>query len=157
MRPLGPLDEQIAAPRDVVFDVITEPYLRRQTRAMAEKIEILERGTDMVLAAHRTRLRRGLVATTTETVRFTRPDRVDFRLTRGPVPFVVEQFLLTDVDGDTRLAYIGELGTDLWALGARWGTVVAGPWERTVAATFAAGKAGAERRGGKSGGRPGAR
>jgi hypothetical protein len=147
MRPLGPLQVQIAAPREVVFDVIAEPYLGRQTRAMADKVEILERGSDMVLAAHRTRLRRGLVATTVETVRFARPDRVDFRLTRGPVPFVIEQFLLTDVEGGTRLAYTGELGTDLWALGARWGTIVAGPWERTVAATFAAVKAEAERRG----------
>ena len=111
---------------------------------MAEKIEILERGSDMVLAAHRTPMRRGLVATTVETVRFSRPDRVDFRLTRGPVPHVVEQFVLTEIDGRTRLAYDGELGTDLWALGARWGDTVAGPWQRTVAGTFAAVKAEAE-------------
>ena len=147
LRPLGPLQVEIAAPREVVFDVIAEPYLGRQPRAIAEKIEILERGGDMVLAAHRTPLRRGLVATTVETVRFSRPDRVDFRLTRGPVPYVVEQFLLTDLEGGTRLAYTGELGTDLWALGARWGTLVAAPWQRTVAATFATVKAEAERRG----------
>ena len=147
LRPLGPLQVEIAAPREVVFDVIAEPYLRRQTRAIAEMIEILERGSDMVLAAHRTPLRRGLVATTVETVRFSRPDRVDFRLIRGPVPYVVEQFLLTDVEGGTRLAYTGDLGTDLWALGARWGTLVAGPWQRAVAATFATVKAEAERRG----------
>ncbi|MEP6598628.1 MAG: SRPBCC family protein [Actinomycetota bacterium] len=146
VRPLGPSHVEIAAPREVVFDVIAEPYFGRQTRATAEKIEILERGSEMVLAAHRTPLRRGLVATTVETVRFTRPDRVDFRLTRGPVPYVVEQFLLTDVEGRTRLAYLGELGTDLWALGAYWGAIVAGTWERTVAASFAAVKAEAERR-----------
>jgi hypothetical protein len=29
-----------------------------------------------------------------ETVRFTPPERVDFRLVRGPVPHVVETFLL---------------------------------------------------------------
>ncbi len=37
------------------------------------------------------------------------------------VPHVVEQFLLTELDCSTRLAYTGELGTDLWAFGARWG------------------------------------
>lgn len=146
VRPLGPSAVDIRASREVVFDVIAEPYLGRQTRAIAEKIEILERSSNMVLAAHRTPLRGGLVATTVETVRFTRPDRVDFRLTRGPVPFVVEQFVLTDIAEGTRLAYTGELGTDLWAFGARWGTVVAGPWERSVAATFAAVMAEAERR-----------
>ena len=75
----------------------------------------------MVLAAHRTPVRGRLVATTVETVRFTRPDRVDFRLTRGPVPHVVEQFLLTTTADGTRLEYTGELGTDLWAVGARSG------------------------------------
>jgi polyketide cyclase/dehydrase/lipid transport protein len=147
-RPLGPFGVDIRAPADVVFDVLSEPYLGRQTRAVAEKIEILERGTDMVLAAHRTPVRGRLVATTVETVRFTRPERVDFRLTRGPVPHVVEQFLLTTTTDGTRLDYTGELGTDLWAVGTRWGDLVARPWEHTVRATFAAVKTEAERRSG---------
>ena len=145
-RPLGPFGVDVDAPREVVFDVVAEPYLGRQTHAMADKIRILERGSDMVLAAHRTALRGRLVAVTLETVRFTRPDLVDFRLTRGPVPYVTEQFLLTDGSGYTRLDYTGELGTDLWALGTRWGNVVAGPWQRSVRATFTAVKAEAERR-----------
>src|SRR5262249_56400409 len=45
---------EIAAPKDVVFDVIAQPYLGRPTQAMARKIQMLERGTDLVLAAHRT-------------------------------------------------------------------------------------------------------
>ena len=58
--------------------------------------------------------RLGLVAQTVETVRFTRPERVDFRLVRGPVPHVVEAFVLTEAaDGSgTRLAYDGEIGAD---------------------------------------------
>ncbi len=146
VRPLGPFGVDIRAPREVVFDVLSEPYLGRQTRASAEKIRILERGSDMVLAAHRTTVRGPLVATTVETVRFTRPDRVDFRLTRGPVPHVVEQFLLTGEGAHTRLQYTGELGTDLWAFGARWGEIVAGPWQRAVETAFAAVKVEAERR-----------
>lgn len=145
-RPLGPFGVDIDAPVEVVFDVLSEPYLGRQTRAVAEKIRVLERGSDMVLAAHRTPLRGRLVATTLETVRFTRPHRIDFRLTRGPVPYVVEQFLLHPHQQHTRLEYTGQLGTDLWALGARWGDLVAVPWERTVERTFAAVKAEAERR-----------
>ncbi len=129
-----------------MFDVLSEPYLGRQTRAVADKIRVLERGSDMVLAAHRTPLRGRLVATTVETVRFTRPDRVDFLLTREPVSHVREQFLLRVQGSGTRLGYTGELGTDLWALGARWGTAVAGPWQRTVRTTFTAVKAEAERR-----------
>ncbi len=145
-RPLGPLGIDIQAPVDVVFDVLSERYLGRQTRAVAEKIHILERGSDMVLAAHRTPLRGRLVATTVETVRFTRPQRVDFRLIRGPVPYVVEQFMLTSHEQHTRLEYAGQLGTDLWSLGARWGDVVAGPWQHIVNTTFEAVRAEAERR-----------
>lgn len=146
IRPLGPVTVTVDAPRETVFDVIAEPYLGRQTRAVAEKVQVLERGSDMVLAAHRTPIRGRLVATTLETVRFSRPERVDFRVARAPVPYVVEQFLLADQGEGTRLTYTGELGTDLWAVGARWGDVVARPWEQTVAATFAAVKTESERR-----------
>ncbi len=146
VRPLGPLQVPIAAPRATVFDVISEPYLGRQTRAVAAKVNIWARGSDMVLAAHRTPIRGGLVTTTVESVTFSRPDLVEFRLARGPVPHVVEQFQLDGDDTATQLRYAGELGTDGWALGALWGDLVARPWERAVLATFLAVKAEAERR-----------
>ncbi|HEX5403024.1 MAG TPA: SRPBCC family protein [Pseudonocardiaceae bacterium] len=145
-RELGPLTVDIAAPRDVVFDILAAPYLTRQTHAMADKIRVLERGADMVLAAHRTPIGRGLVATTVETVRFTRPERIDFRLVRGPVPEVTEQFLFTGDQRTTRLDYHGRLGTDLWTVGAWWGGLVAQRWQQTVADTFAAVRVEAERR-----------
>jgi hypothetical protein len=149
-RPLGPQLVDMAAPREVVFDVIAEPYLGRAPRALADKLRVLERGSDMVLAAHFTPLggRLGLVAQRVETVRFTRPERVDFRLVRGPVPHVVEAFVLTEQAGgaSTRLAYSGEIGADLWRVGQRWCELVAGRWEQTVAASLAAVKGEAERR-----------
>ncbi|APU43433.1 SRPBCC family protein [Streptomyces sp. TN58] len=146
-RPLGPQHVVIAAPRETVFEVIAQPYLGRATRAMREKVAVLERGSDMVLAAHRTPVAGGrLTATTVETVRFTRPERVDFRLVRGPVPAVAETFNLTEEASGTRLVYLGELGTDLWALGRWWGGVVAPRWEATVAASLSAVKQEAERR-----------
>jgi hypothetical protein len=150
VRPLGPQLVEMAAPREVVFDVIAEPYLGRTPRALADKLRVLERGSDMVLAAHFTPLggRLGLVAQTVETVRFTRPERVDFRLVRGPVPHVVEAFVLSEqADGaGTRLAYDGEIGADLWRAGQRWCELVARQWEQTVAASLATVKAEAERR-----------
>jgi hypothetical protein len=98
VRPLGPQVVEIAASREVVFDVIAEPYLGRTPQALADKLRVLDRGSDMVLAAHFTPLggRLGLVAQTVETVRFTRPERVDFQLVRGPVPHVVEAFVPTE-------------------------------------------------------------
>jgi hypothetical protein len=150
VRPLGPQLVEMAAPREVVFDVIAEPYLGRAPRALAGKLRVLERGSDIVLAAHFTPLggRLGLVAQTVETVRFTRPERVDFRLVRGPVPHVVEAFVLSEQAGgtSTRLAYHGEIGADLWRVGQRWCELVARRWEQTVAASLAAVKAEAERR-----------
>ena len=76
---------------------------------------MLERGSDMVLAAHRTSVGWGMVATTIETVRFEGPETVAFRLLRGPVPHVVERFTLHADAGATRLDYLGELGTELLA------------------------------------------
>jgi Polyketide cyclase / dehydrase and lipid transport len=144
-RPLGPLSVNIAAPREVVFDVIAGPYLARTPRALADEITVLERGADMVLAAHRTPVG-GMVATTVETVRFTRPETVDFRLVRGPVPHVVERFSLGEVDAGTRLDYTGELGTDFWAVGRWWGARVAAVWEATVRSSLERLRAEAERR-----------
>jgi hypothetical protein len=144
-RPLGPQRVTIAAPREVVFDVIAGPY-HRTPRAMRDKLEVLERGDDLVLAAHHTPLAFGQRATTVETVRFERPHRIAFRLVRGPVPHVVETFELTDTgDGTTELLYTGELGTDLWAPGAWWGRLVATSWERTVEASLAGAREEAER------------
>jgi hypothetical protein len=84
-RTLGPIVVRITASRETVFDVIAEPYLSRTPRSLKSKLEVLERGTDVVLAAHFTPAY-GLTATTIETVRFERPERVHFRLVRGPVP-----------------------------------------------------------------------
>jgi hypothetical protein len=144
-RPLGPLRVRIAASREVVFDVVSSPYLGRTPRALRAKLEVLERGEDVVLAAHHTPTY-GLVATTVEIVRFEPPGRVHFRLVRGPVPHAVEQFTLEETADGTELVYTGELGTDLWAAGALWGMAVARTWTATVEASLEAVKDEAERR-----------
>lgn len=146
MRALGPSSIRIEAPAEVVFDVLAEPYAERTSRAAQEKVRVLERGQDLVLAAHYTPIRGRLRATTVETVRFQRPQQIDFRLVRGPVPHVVETFTLQPRDGHTLLTYTGELGTDLWRLGQRWGDIVAPKWESVVDAAFKATKHEAERR-----------
>jgi hypothetical protein len=144
-RQLGPLTVRIDAPRDVVFDVVSEPYVGRTPRALSAKLEVLERGDDLVLAAHYTRAY-GLTAKTVETVRFERPERVHFRLVRGPVPHVVETFALREAGRETELEYVGELGADLWLLGRLWGALVARTWEATVAASLENVRVEAERR-----------
>jgi Polyketide cyclase / dehydrase and lipid transport len=148
VRPLGPIALDIAAPPEVVFDVIAAPYLGRTPRALRHKLEVIERGADLVLAAHHTPVAPGLRLTTLETVRFERPERVSFRLVKGPVPHVLERYELRASDTGTAFEYRGELGTDLWALGSAWGAVVARSWERTVAGSLDAIRAEAERRAG---------
>src|SRR4029453_11140205 len=143
VRPLAPHLVDMAAPREVVFDVIAQPHLGRAPRALADKLRVLERGNDMVLAAHFTPLggRLSLVAQTVETVRFARPERVEFRLVRGPVPHVVEAFELTEQAGGagTRLTYDGEIGADLWRAGGGGGAAVPRPGGRSAAAPLARG------------------
>jgi hypothetical protein len=146
LRSLGPQMIDIEAPRAVVFGVISQPYLGRPTRSLAEKVRVLVKGSDMVLAAHFTPVHGRFKAQTVETVRFTPPQRVDFRLVRGPVPHVVEEFTLSEQGTGTRLEYRGELGTDGWGLGQRWGAAVARRWEHAVAATLSSIRAEAERR-----------
>lgn len=145
VRPLGPLNVRIVAPREIVFDVISAPYLRRTPRALEKKLRVLERSEDMVLAAHFTQVGK-FVATTVETVRFEPPSKVHFRLVRGPVPYVVERFVIHETAEGTELEYRGELGTDLWALGRWWGGRVARRWEAAVQASLEAVRVEAERR-----------
>src|SRR3954471_460645 len=59
VRALGPVDFVIAAPREVVFDVIATPYLDRTPRALQRELAVWERGSDMVLAAHFTEVKCG--------------------------------------------------------------------------------------------------
>jgi len=149
VRPLGPFSAEVTAPAGAVFDVIAAPYLGRTPRAMAGKLRVVERGEGMVLAEHYTPVHGGrLTATTLETVTFDRPHRVCFRLVRGPVPHVAEEFTLTESDGVTTLAYSGELGTDFGTVGQKWGDQVAAAWQGAVRASFASIKAEAERRAG---------
>jgi hypothetical protein len=145
-RPLGPIPVDISASKEVVFSVIAEPYLGRITRALSEKLEVIERGSDMVLAAHHTRVSDHLVSTTVETVRFSPPDQVSFRLVRGPVPEVTETFQLFETSTGTHLDYRGEMGTDLWVLGRWAGRYAAAKWEAAVQSSLDQIKAEAERR-----------
>jgi hydroxyethylthiazole kinase-like uncharacterized protein yjeF len=144
-RPLGPIVQEIAAPPEIVFDVIAAPYLGRTPRALGDKLEVWERGSDMALAAHFTEVKCG-TTTTLETIRFRRPDRIDFRLVRGPVPHLSEAFLLRPNDGGTVFTWQGELGTDGWGIGAWWGDRVARAWTHAVQASLPAIQAEAERR-----------
>jgi Polyketide cyclase / dehydrase and lipid transport len=147
LRPLGPFGVEVAAPAATVFDVIAGPYLGRTPRAMSRKLQVLDRGTDMVLAEHYTPVHRGrLTAATLETVKFDRPHRIAFRLVRGPVPQITEEFTLTEQDGTTRLEYSGELGADFAAAGQWWADRVAAAWEAAVRSSFASIQNEAERR-----------
>ena len=133
VRPLGPITIRVAAPRDIVFDVAAAPYGPRPPAELRRHVEVLQRSPGMVLAAHRTPVGRHEEAVTVEGVVLERPSRMGFRLVRGPVPHVVEEFRFEDAEGgETEITYEGELGTDLWALGRAWGNRVATVWEETV-------------------------
>ena len=145
VRELGPVTWEIAADRETVFEVIASPYLGKTPRSMRDHLDVWERGSDMVLAAHYTKVKCG-VTTTVETVHFERPDRINFRLVRGPVPHVRESFVLEAAKKGSTLTWAGELGTDYGALGALWGDVVARSWEKAVRSSMTAIISEAERR-----------
>jgi hypothetical protein len=142
--PLRPMTLRIEAPRELVFDYLASPYLGRTPRSVQQHLHVWERGTDMVVAAHFSRLQ-GYTAETLEAVRFERPERISFRHLRGPVPHAEERFELTEEDGATVLHYHGEVGLDFWGLGKLAAvTWVVPTWERTVRASLETTRSGAE-------------
>ena len=143
---LGPVTVVIDAPRDVVFEQLSAPYLGRKPRALADTLEVLERGSDMVVARHVSRV--GFwTAETVESVRFEAPERISFRHLRGPVPHALETFELSELDGATELVYRGELGIDFWVLGRLAGRFWVTPtWLSIVEGHLADTKSAAEAR-----------
>ena len=144
LQPLGPLRWKIAAPRKLVFELVESPY-RRTPRALQDKLQVWERGSDLVLAAHVTDVGRRRV-TTVEAVHFEPPARIRFRLVRGPVPHLSEVFELDETADGTELTWRGELGTDFGPIGERWGARVGRSWAGAVERSIGAVKAEAERR-----------
>jgi hypothetical protein len=136
----------MAAPREAAFDALALPYLAESPpRELRKKVRVLERGGNMVLAAHRTRV--GLLTTTTvETVVLERPTAITFYLVRGPIPYAAERFDLSESDGQTEVAYSGQLGADFWWLGRAWLAVVARTWLATVSAGLESAKTSVEQR-----------
>jgi Polyketide cyclase / dehydrase and lipid transport len=127
---LGPITVRIAAPPELVFEIVAAPYLGRTPRESG--IEVLARGDDLAVAAHYTKVH-FYTARTVEVVEFEAPSRVGFRHLTGPVPHGLEEFVLEEVDGDTELRYDGELGIDFFFLGRVAGRYWVVPqWERTV-------------------------
>jgi hypothetical protein len=128
---LGPITVTIRAPRELVFEIITAPYLGRSS---TPGIEVLARSQTLVVARHHTRVH-FYTAQTTEAIDFTPPTRVGFRHLSGPVPHALEEFALDETDAGTELRYSGELGIDFFILGRLAGRYWVRPqWERVVSA-----------------------
>ena len=127
---VGPIAVRIDAPRELVFEIISAPYLGRAPRDSG--IEVLARGRDLAVALHRTRVH-FYEARTVEAIDFEPPARVGFRHLTGPVPHAIEEFTLAEADGATELGYRGEIGIDYFLLGRlaarQW---VRPQWERVV-------------------------
>jgi hypothetical protein len=129
IHPLGPLRIRIEAPRELVYEILSAPYLGR---SRSDSIELLARGESVVVAAHLTKVH-FYEARTVEAIELEPPGRMGFRHLTGPVPYAVEEFRL-EADGEaTELHYGGELGIDYFWLGRiaarRW---VLPQWNRTV-------------------------
>lgn len=140
---LGPLQVRIAAPRELVFEVLSAPYLGR---ASSDVIEVLAGNESLVVAAHLTKVH-FYEARTVEAIELDSPARMGFRHLTGPVPHAVEQFRLEQAGEMTDLTYDGELGIDFFVLGRIAGRHWVVPqWNRAVAEHLAEVKERAEQR-----------
>lgn len=140
---LGPLTAEIDAPRELVYEILSAPYLRRVSD---DSIEVLAGDDSVVVAAHLTRVH-FYEARTVEIIELDPPERIGFRHLTGPVPEAVEEFRL-ESDGERAvLRYEGTLGIDFFWLGRvaarRW---VLPQWNRAVSGHLDEVKAKAEQR-----------
>ena len=127
---LGPIVKRIAAPRELVFEVLNAPYTTRAPRDSG--VEVLASGDSLVVAAHHTKVH-FYTARTVEIVDFEPPARVGFTHLAGPVPHAVEQFTLEQLGDGTELRYGGEVGIDFFVLGRLAARYWVRPqWERAV-------------------------
>jgi hypothetical protein len=133
---VGPIVSEVEAAPGLVFQQISAPYLGRTPSALRGKLEVLDRGDRIVVAAHRTKLR-WFESVTVESVAFEPPIRIGFRHLRGPVPHAIEEFVLHQEGVGTRIEYRGELGIDFWVLGRLAGRLWVVPaWEKAVRASL---------------------
>jgi hypothetical protein len=127
---LGPIELGIAAPRELVFEVMSAPYVGRASGGA--EIEVLGQREGLAVAAHYTKVH-FYTARTVEVVELDPPARIGFRHLTGPVPNAVERFELEEAGGHTKLRYGGELGIDFFALGRLAARYWVRPqWERAV-------------------------
>jgi hypothetical protein len=143
LHPLGPIRVRIEAPRELVYEILTAPYVGR---ARSDSIDVLARGESLVVAAHLTKVH-FYEARTVEAIDLAPPERIGFRHLTGPVPHAVEEFRLEQLGDGTELHYDGELGIDFSLLGRiaarRW---VIPQWHRAVGEHLDDVKARAEQR-----------
>lgn len=141
--PLGPLTVWIEAPRELVHEILSAPYLGR---ASDESVEVLAGDESVVVAAHLTNVH-FYVARTVEVIELEPPSRIGFRHLTGPVPEAVEEFRLETADEGTEVHYEGTIGIDYFLLGRvaarHW---VVPQWHRAVREHLEGAKAKAEQR-----------
>ena len=140
---LGPIRTGIEAPRELVYEILSAPYIGR---ARNPSIDVLARGDSLVVASHLTKVH-FYEARTVEAIDLEPPVRMGFRHLTGPVPYAVEEFRLEQDGDETELHYDGELGIDFFLLGRlaarRW---VIPQWHRAVREHLGTIKAQAEQR-----------
>lgn len=114
--PLRERHVSIAAPRDVVRDVLTSAARgRTPSLESGERTEVVDEQDGMILNRLLTRSKFGLVQAM-ELVRVTE-ERVAYLHVAGPLPGTSEEFRLEQADGETLLGYRGCVPVSFWGLG----------------------------------------
>ena len=113
LHPLGPIRVRIEAPRELVYEILSAPYVGR---ARSESIDVVARSESLVVASHLTRVHFYKVRAV-EAIDLAPPERMGFTHLTGPVPYAVEEFRLEQEGDGTELHYDGELAIDFFLLG----------------------------------------
>ena len=110
----------IAAPRELVFQMLSAFGKGSLPGAEGESSRVVERDGNVILAEFLS-VSGNRTYRTLENVVLYPPERITFEHVEGPLPFSEEEFTLAEREAGTRLAYVGKIECKIsWMPGMGW-------------------------------------
>lgn len=112
---LQPLDLQIAAPRHMVFQMLSAIGSGQLPGAPGDSARVLSRDGNTIVAEFHTKAGWRTFVTVEEITLYP-PERITFQHLKGPLSYVHEEITLDEQDTVTVLRYRGEFFVNSWPL-----------------------------------------
>ena len=134
---LKPIDVEVAAPREMVFQILSAIGNGQIPGSQGDSARVLSRDGNTIIAEFHTRAGRRTFVTEEEVTLYP-PERITFRHLKGPLSYVWEEITLEARGAATVLRHRGEFSVNNWpVLGWLIGRLYVKPlFERVVSDHF---------------------